>query len=381
MPAAAFNPSSKPKPAPAPGVAAPVSSVNPSAVAAAPATAPAKKMSFLSVLKPKTVAEAKPSNQVMLLGNKGVKTIAAVAVETKDGMSANGRTRIVATPGLPRPEGSRVVVITFDNQSSQSLLNHYGDLVDGHGIEVFHLMDPVYEFSDGCIGSSCEHGTNIVKVPYPGWDGSSAESGVIVAAAFKELLVSLRDSRKVGLLVIDHYGKFIEEAAKFFAYFKAKVPLDMKLEPNQWTSRANLLSAIDFLVRSTPMEGGWVIVTGQRDRNEGNEVTTFDNNRKEFAMKEVVASKWADKVIHNWGNVINVTKSEFANGTGYVWEAEVQEGRHPLFPLGSKVNISGRHLGAFLDKGAVTFPADEALAAAAAKDEQALKVTAPLPKR
>lgn len=334
----AVGPAVKPPAAPA------ASPPTAAALAAAPVAPPPKKLSFLGVLRPKTVADAKPANQLMLVGNKGVKSIAAVAVGIPDGVSANGRTRIHETPGLPRPDGSKVVVITFDNQTAQSLLNHYGTLIDGHGIEVYHIMEPVFD----------DNGVTV----YPGWDGSSAESGVIVAAAFKELLLSLRESRNVGLLVIDHYGKFIEEAGRFYAHAKAKMPLDGKLDPGQWGSRATLLNDIDFLVRTAPMEGGWVVVTGSRDRNEGEKVTTFSKDRKEFAMKEVVPAKWSEKILHNWGTIIQLYKMETKGG--YAWRAEVEEGRHPLFPLGAQVDLSGRHIGAFQIRDLVTFPEDAA---------------------
>lgn len=326
---------------------APKAPASPAAGAAPAASAPVqqsavKKMSFLSALRPTKLSDAAPSNHVLLVGNKGCKTIAAVGVEIPDGVSASGRTSIRATPGLPRPEGSRAVIITFDNQSSQSLLNHYGQLIDGHAIEVYHLMDPVRDEANNVL--------------YPGWDGGSAESGVIVSAAFKELLMSMRDAQNVGLCIVDHYGKYLEDVAKFYAYSKANMPLDKKLEPSQWTPRSNLINDIDHLVRTCVMPGGWVIATGSRDRNEGNEVTTFDKNREEFAKKEVVPSKWMTKVLHNWANVVQVYKSQLAKG-GYIWEAEVEEGRHPLLPLGAKVDVTGRHIGAFLDKDAVHFPA------------------------
>lgn len=303
-----------------------------------------KKMSFLSALRPTKLADAQPTNHVLLVGNKGCKTVAAVAVDIEDGPSANGRYVLRKTPGLPRPEGSRSVIITFDNQTSQSLLNHYGAVIDGQNIEIYHLMDPVMDEAGNVL--------------YPGWDGGSAESGVIVSAAFKELLMSLRESGNVGLCIIDHYGKYLEDVAKFYAYSKANMPLDKKLEPSQWTPRANLINDIDHLVRTCVMPGGWVIATGSRDKNEGMEVTTFSKDRDEFAKKEVVPSKWMTKVLHNWANVIQVYKSQLAKG-GYIWEAEVEEGRHPVLPLGAKVDITGRHIGAFMDKDAVKFPQPE----------------------
>jgi hypothetical protein len=327
---------------PAAALAAPMAS--PSGGMATPAP---KKMAFLSALRPIKLSEAKPSNHVILIGNKGVKTISAVAVDLLGGTSPNGRTTIRATPGLPRPDGSRVVVITFDNQSSQSLLNHYGSLVDTHGVEVYHIMDTVKDANGVLI--------------YPGWDGGSAESGTIVSTAFKELLVSLRESNNVGLLVIDHYGKFLEDVCKYHAYKKANMPLDGKLEPSQWTPRANLINDIDHLVRTVPMEGGWVICTGSRDQREGSEKTTFDkkdSNGKMLVQKEVVPSKWTEKVLHNWANIIQVYKLQLPSGN-YAWRAEVEEGRHPIFPLGAVVDISGRHIGAFQDKAALKFPDDE----------------------
>jgi hypothetical protein len=336
-----------PKPAPAPAVAP--AAVGQGAGQAQQVSA-VRKTGFLSALRPTRASEAKPTNCVLVIGNRGCKTVAAVAVDTADGKSPNGRVDIRATPGLPSPPGSRNVIITFDNQTSQSLLNHYGDMLQGASdAEIYHIMDPVYEYE--------ADGTTVKSVLYPGWDGGSAESGVIVSAAFKELLTSLKSSADVGRLIIDKYDTFISTVAKYLAYRKANMPLDNKLEMSQWTARSNLLNDVDFLVRTTPMKGGWVVATGSRDLKDGDEKLTFADGGKNV-KKQVVPANWQEKVHSEWPNVIQVYKLALSRG-GFTWEAEVEEGRHPIFPLGAKVDITGRHIGAFQVKELLKFPAEE----------------------
>lgn len=230
--------------------------------------------------------------------------------------------------------------------SAMSLKNHYGTMLDRHNIEVYSLLDPIRD----------EGGTLI----YPGWDGGNSESGVFVSNAFKELLLNLRDSKDVGLMLIDHYGKWISDAAKFYSYFKAQVPLDGKLEPSQWTSRANLINDVDHLVRNTVMDGGWTIATGSRDQREGEAKTTFSKNEGEKmkVKKEVVPSTWQEKVHFQWANTVQAYKLQLQTGD-YTWQLEVEEGRHPMFPLGGVIDSSGRHLGAFQMKELVKFPEPE----------------------
>lgn len=318
---------------------------------------------YAQYLAEEPVEDALATNCVLVIGNRGCKTIAAFALPiTEDGEGPDGQP-IRATPGLPIPEGGRVVIITYDNQTAQALKNRYGsERLKAWGARIIRIMDPRFEPCakhpevkfDPC---GCER-----VMVYPGWDGGKSESGPVVVKALDEVCDQLRKSGTVGMLLVDRYDLFILEVAKYAAYNKARVPLDGKLEPGQWVPRANLLNDVDQALRNCVMKDGWVIATGPRDQREGFEKTTFDKKDSQGKMdvrREVVPSKWQEKVMHWWPNVVQVYKERIGVENRYAWRAEVEEGRHPIFRLGASVEITGRHIGAFQDKEAVAFPKDE----------------------
>lgn len=356
----------KAAPAAAPRVLAPASGA-PAKVGGGVAPS-SPEVDLTTIIKPKKYGEVRPANHVLLIGNKGCKTIAAMALPLIDGMSLNRRTRIRATPGLPIPEGSRRVIITFDGQTLPSLDGYYGVMMEQFGVEIIAINEPVFgPCPEGCLTERCSHKREVL---YPGWDGGTARSGPIVVKALKAWLTKFRDAGNVGFLMADHYGKFLTETTKYFAYSKANVPLDQKLDPSGWVPRQNIINDLDDMMRNAVMPGGWLIATGSRDQREGNEKTTFDKKKSDGSMdvrKEVVPANWTEKILHNWPNVIQVYKNKLGEGR-YERIAEVEEGRHPIFVEGASVNINGRHIGAFQDEAAVQYPEADA-----ETDEESIK--------
>lgn len=286
------------------------------ATAQASAKPAAPKVDYLSKLKGSVIGKDEgktPPPIIVVRGNKNAKTIAAVAVETDN------------TPGFPRPDGSKVVVVSFDNQTENSLRTHYAaDAKFAAGeVEVIHIARDL------------------------GFDTSMPETAIGVCEGFLELLRHLRDEGKTGMLVLDRFDLYTEHILKVFCYAKADADIDGPLgDAKHWTPRNLQLNAAFDLAQQAVADGGCIVVTVPRDVNDGQEKLTNVNGRW---VKAPVPSKALSRFEHIVSALIDSHCDVDATTGEKVHHAESAYSRVSWLPDGIKVSVEGRHAGAFLD--------------------------------
>lgn len=228
-------------------------------------------------------------------------------------------------------------VVSFDHQTEGSLEGHY------EGDEMFAKA-------------------NVEVVPILralGYDPGNTQTAKDVTNGFLELLRHYREEKSVGLLVVDRFDLFTEQILKVTCHAYADKPLHVKLEPSEWGVRSNLIIEVLQLLTQAVADGGYVILTGEKEVNEGQEKLTNIGGRWVTAPVE---SKWIKRIDHALTVKIDVERA-LIQGTEnhYVRHGLVTESRNALFPLGARVALNKRHVGAFQDKEALQLPSEDDL--------------------
>lgn len=254
----------------------------------------------------------------LVVGDRDCKSISAIAVGTSH------------CPPLPRPPGSKVVVIAWDTQSRSSFDNFLGK----SGVTVSNGEHPHFIEMRKPLGR------------YRGLvDSENPANGAYMVHVFRELLKLLRQRQDIGGLLVDHYGIFLESRCTDYTLYMAGTRKFSDLQPSDWMPRKKLIEGTDELVRSVPIPGGWVGATGYRNRDDGDQITVIRPGGKR--EQAVVEAKWTRKVFANWPVVVQTYHTEAEDGK-HNWHGTCSTGRVAGFQIGATRDLRNRHIGAFL---------------------------------
>lgn len=275
--------------------------------------------------EPRTVEIPDPDATVtsaLLIGDKDAKSINALAVRTD------------RCAGLPRPKGSIVVCIHFDNQSKGSF-EYY---LDASGIKLHDEGERPF-FIEMLRGKGRHRGLI---------DPEDPSNGSYIVDVFREVLRRLRERRDVGLLVTDHFGLFIEKRGIDYAMVRGGTEklFDKNSSPD-WNARTRMFEGVNNLQQSVPVPGGFFIGTGYENQRDGEEKTVVKKDGSR--VQEVVPEKWVSKVRENYPVIIRVKVMRNSDFAPVQWLGFVQTGRSKFFMAGQKADLTNRNIGAFYE--------------------------------
>lgn len=298
-------------------------------------------MDLLAGLGDPTVIEFDPETPVtslLFLADKDGKTVNCLALETN------------RCPGLPRPKGSRVVCIHFDNQSKSSW-EYYVDTANVTVNDVAPFFIAMHTAKGRFRGMV---------------DPEDPSNGAYIVDVYREILRRLRDRRDVGLLLVDHLGRFIEQRGNDYAMHRGGTDkmFDKNSSPD-WNARSKMYEGTTNLAQSVPVPGGFCIGTGYEHKKEGEETTVVKKDGSR--VKEVVPEKWLDKIRADWSVIVRCKVLRDENFAPIQWQGYVQTGRSKFFMAGQQADLTHRHIGAFY--------ADRMAAKAAADSSASLSLT------
>ena len=256
----------------------------------------------------------------LVTGNRNSKTVASIAVGT------------TACKGLPRPPGSRVVVIYWDTQAESSFDNFLAtsgvQLAEGEERPWFIPMRQRWGRYRGLE------------------DAGSPACRTYMVLVFNEVLKGLRARMDIGGLVIDRAEILIEDHGSDVALYYAGAQDFSDLNPGDWKPRQRMWRTTDELMRTTPIPGGWVVVNGARDKAEGDKVTVIGPGGRR--SQEIVPSKWASRIGANYPVEIQSSHTRSEAGED-AWVYDCTVGRWHGFQAGRKLDGKNRSIGVFME--------------------------------
>lgn len=265
--------------------------------------------------------ESKEVTSMLYVCDKDGKTVNALAVHTSHCM------------GLPRPEGSIVTCVYFDNQSESSFsryLETSGVTLrdDGEMPFFISMRKPKLRFR-GLV------------------DPEDPANGAYIVDVFREVLRRLGERRDVGLHVTDHYGLFLEQRGNDYAMFRGGTDkmFDKNSSPD-WNARSKMFEGVDMLQQSVPVPGGFFVATGYENQRDGEEKTVVKKDGSR--VREVVPEKWVGYVRPNYPVIIRGKVKRDEDFRPVQWVGHIQTGRSRFFDQKwPACDLTLRHVGAF----------------------------------
>lgn len=304
-------------------------------IGTAPAAKP--KVDYSTLFKPKVIGgggDAAPPPPVLLIqGTKNSKTIAAVMADVSEDE------KHLAT-GRFHPEGTRTMVLSFDNQSQGSLAKHYGDneAFCKAGVEVLHIKREM-----NYLEGNPRDGTRLCEATRDFLRGMAED----------------REKQNIGLLVLDRFDLYME-ALKLMCHDKAGKAIDVKLEQKtDYGIRKPIIASVIGNATNAVVDGGLVVVTMPelvRDgdvalRPTGEFETKRNGDKREIWAMITQASYDAVKIEH-WVSAFIKTyclEQEGSKKKTFVADCLYSRIEPWASTEGKTCNITGTHLMAFRD--------------------------------
>lgn len=295
-------------------------SAKPAGVLDAASSQDARRAAMLAKLTPKKMGDRKMPAIILLEANKGIKTVAALALPLEEGVSKKG-TPIHKTPGLPIPDGP-VTVVSFDHQSEGSLSGYYGDTQPAINKVDFVPIRQMMGFNAG-----------------------KPKTANDVVDGLRFLLESWQNDKRA-MLIMDRWDEFTENIVKLVCYAKAGLPADAGLvDRGVWGPRRPLIYEVIDLMLGAVKEDGVIWLTGSADKDEGAKMVTVVNGK---TIIDRVPTKWAARVEMHANARITGVVGEGPKGETVRYLTSVYSRYGPI-PEGVRVPINGRNAGAFQD--------------------------------
>lgn len=271
-----------------------------------------------------------PPHAVAVVGPKGGKTIASIAVE------------LPTCPGLPRPKGSIPVVLYLDNQAEASWENFLYE----QGVELKPSERPTF------IG---------LGRPYKRYKARLSQSDPACSAYVRDVVLRLMqrmgERGDVGLLVFDGYGDYTNRYGNYIAAYASGYSSPLKLEGTQWTPRREFFADTIAGGLGAVCLGGWFVFNGPSGglENEEKDPSKLKKRMKKEGFSErQPPAKWL-LYRENSENVSAIIETEVSldltqDSATPRYLADVWDGRLARFGFttGADLDITGKNISAFL---------------------------------
>jgi hypothetical protein len=280
--------------------------------------------------------EVAPDGQrhaIGLAGPKGGKTIASIAVKTDSCI------------GLPRPEGSIVVVMHVDNQAP----NSFDNFLFANKIKLDESEKPFF------IGIGDPKGDYKARVRR-----SDPACSVYVKEVIMSAMRKLAERGDVGLFVFDGYGDFTTMYGGYVAAHANGFDSQLKLEGTMWHPRREMFSDLTSAARAAVVPGGWAVLNGpdggfetEREKEPGKLLKRL---KKEGWTDREPPAKWLSYRENSMNlSAIIATRVGLQGGKpSYVASVvEARLSRHG-FNTGDEEDYTGKNLGVFCESLAST---------------------------